>query len=73
LPAIVVGFTHASSVIPVVRSSDAASAIVTQSSSPSNASAPPARPVARVAPEIVPGLPLPDASVAVVPDASSNP
>ena len=60
--------------MPVVRSSDAESATVTQSLRPSNVSAPPARPaVVRVAPEIVPGLPAPDASVAVGPDTSSKP
>src|SRR5262245_17238766 len=59
--------------MPVVRSSDAASATVTQSFPPSKESAPPDRPVARVAPVIVPALPVPDASVAVPPDGSSNP
>ena len=54
------GYTQASSVIPVVRSSEAASGTVTQSLTPSNESAPPCRPLAvHVAPEIVPVLPVP--------------
>ena len=60
--------------MPVVRSSDAASATVTQSLTPSNDSAPPERPAAvRVAPRSCPVLPEPDASATVGPDASSNP
>ena len=67
------GRTHASSVIAVVRSSELASATVTQSLTPSNDRPPPYRPVVRAAPEIVPALPRPDVSVAVVPLASSKP
>ena len=68
------GLTHASSVMPVVRSSDVWSGTVTQSFVPSKLSAPPKRPAAaRVAPLIVPWLPRPDASAAWGPLASSNP
>ena len=68
------GSTHASSVIPVVRCSDAASGIVTSALVPLNFSAPPYLPVvAHVALVSVPVLPFPDASVTVVPDPSSNP
>ena len=67
------GLTHASSVIPPARSSDAASATVTQSSTPSNDSARPKRPSAtRVAPLTVPWLPRPDASATCAPFASSK-
>ncbi len=69
-----VGRTHASSVMPVVRSSESASGTVTQSLMPSKLSAPPKRPpVLRVGPLSVPVLPRPDASAVVVPDASSKP
>src|SRR3954463_6394197 len=52
------GLIHASIVIPVVRSRDAASLTVTHALVPSNESAPPNLPaVVRVAPEIVPTLP----------------
>ena len=58
----------------MVRSSEPASLTVTQSLIPSNDSALPYLPLAvRVAPEIVPLLPLPEASVTVVPDASLKP
>ena len=58
-----VGRIHASIVIPVVRSSVLASAIVTRSLTPSKLSAPPNFPDAvRVAPSIVPTFPRPDAS-----------
>ena len=71
---IAVGRTQASSVMPVVRSSESASATVTQSLMPLKLSAPPNLPPrVRVAPLIVPVLPRPDPSVAVVPDASSKP
>ena len=54
--------------MPVVRSSESASGTVTQSLMPSKLSAPPNLPaVLRVAPVIVPVLPRPDASAAVVP------
>ncbi|MEA2129081.1 MAG: hypothetical protein QOJ85_1972 [Solirubrobacteraceae bacterium] len=73
-PAIVVGLTHASSVMPVVRSSDAASATVTRSLTPSKLSALPNLPVVvRSGPLIVPALDCPEASAAVVPAVSSNP
>src|SRR5688572_25423739 len=73
-PAIAVGRTQASTVIPVVRSSVARSATVTQSLTPSNDRALPLCPaVVQVAPEIVPAGPLPDLSAVVVPAPSSNP
>ena len=60
--------------MPVVRCSAAASGIVTSALVPLNCSALPYLPVvAQVAFAIVPVLPLPDASVTVVPDPSSNP
>src|SRR2546426_11370500 len=68
------GLTQASSVIPVVRSSDAASATVTHELVPLNESAPPYMPALdQLAFETVPALPLPDQSVTVDPDPSSNP
>src|SRR5436305_7609598 len=68
-----VGKTHASSVIPVVKSRELESLIVTQSLTPLNDRALPNLPaVVRVAPEIVPGLPVPDASRAVAPVVSSK-
>src|SRR4051812_14211414 len=72
-PLKVVGLTHASIVMPVVRSSEFASATVTQSLVPLNESAEPNLPPAfHVAPETVPVLLLPDASVTVVPLPSSK-
>ena len=69
-----VGRTHASSVMPVVRSRSAASATVTMSFVPSKLSAPPFLPAAvQLAPETIPEWPLPVASDAVEPAASSNP
>ncbi len=66
--------TQASTVIPVVRSSAAASATVTQSSAPSKESAPPKRPLpAHVAPAIAPVRPLPEMSSAEAPEASFMP
>src|SRR4051794_9280085 len=60
--------------MPVVRSSELASATVTWSLIPSKLNAPPNLPDAeRVAPSIAPVLARPDASVAVVPDGSSKP
>ncbi len=57
-----------------VRSSELASGTVTQSFTPSNESALPNLPVAvRVAPEIVPVLPVPDSSTVLAPEASSKP
>jgi hypothetical protein len=68
-----VGFTHASSVRPAVRSSAAASGTATQSPVPSNDIERPNCPVAlRVAPVIVPVKLLPDES-RTAPVVSSNP
>ena len=68
-----VGYTQASSVMPVVRSSDAESLMVTQSLTPSKERALPKRPwVIRVAPLMVPVLPLPEPSTTVEPLASSK-
>ena len=68
------GLTHASSVIPLDRCSEAESGIVTSALVPLNCSALPYFPdVVQVAFAIVPLLPFPDASVTVVPDPSSNP
>src|SRR5947209_3719446 len=68
------GLTHASSVIPLDRCSDAASGTVTSALVPLNCNAPPYFPDAdHVAFVIVPLLPFPDASVTVVPEPSSNP
>ena len=72
-PLSAVGLIHASSVMPVVRSRELASLTDTQSSMPSNESACPKRPAVQMAPEIVPVLPLPEMSVAVVPLPSLNP
>jgi hypothetical protein len=73
-PLVALGRTHASTVIPVVRSRLAESGIVTQLLVPLNESAPPKRPEAlQVAPLIVPVLPLPDASAVVPPPPSLNP
>src|SRR6476619_5188449 len=66
------GWTHASRVIPVVRSNPAESATVTQSLTPSNERAPPYLPVVQVAPEIVPVIP-PTVLFTVVPVPSLNP
>src|SRR3954447_12480286 len=68
-----VGRTHASTVIPVVRSRSLASAIETRSLMPSNDSAPPVLPAAfQVAPLIVPGWFLPDTSASVLPLPASK-
>ena len=68
-----VGYTHASSVIPVVSCSDAALGTVTTALVPLNTSAPPYRPAAvHVAPLITPVLPFPEASTTVVPAPSLN-
>src|SRR4030095_10805762 len=58
-----VGRTHASSVIPFVRSSDALSGTTTTLLEPLNESACPSCPVVQVAPLIVPLFPFPDRSV----------
>ena len=71
LPLRAVGYTHASSVMPPVRSSEAESATVTQESAPLNHRALPYLPaVVQVAPETAPVLPCPEASAAVVPTPS---
>ena len=68
------GFTHASTVMPVERSSELASGTVTQSPAPLKDSAPPKRPEAvRVAPLIVPALAWLEVSVTAVPVPSSKP
>ena len=72
--AIATGLTQASSVMAPVRSSGFASAIVTQSLTPSKERAAPWRPLAvRVAPEMVPLLAEAEASWAAVPEGSSKP
>src|SRR2546423_12585955 len=69
-----VGCTHASSVMPVVRSRLFASGTVTQLLVPLKLSAPPNLPAAVcVAPVIAPALPWPEESAAVVPVVSSKP
>src|SRR3989441_4805235 len=75
-PSMAVGLTHASSVMPAVRSSGvpaAPSMTVTQSSMPSNDNALPILPGTRTAPVMLPLRALGDESVAVVPLASSKP
>jgi hypothetical protein len=68
------GRTHASSVMPVDNRSDGASGTRTRAFEPLNDSAFPKRPDAvRVAFTSVPGLPVPEESVALEPAASSNP
>src|SRR5690242_4123392 len=67
-----VGLTQASTVDAVVMSSDAESGTVTMSFTPSNCRALPYLPATRVAPEIVPALPIPERSETVLPDASSK-
>src|SRR6476619_7927731 len=67
------GLTHASSVIAVVKRSEAASGMLTRALVPLNDSAVPYFPaVVQVAFMIVPALPLPDESVTVVPVPASN-
>src|SRR3954471_112127 len=67
------GRTHASAVMPVVRSRSLASAIETASLTPSNDSAPPVLPVAlQLAPLIVPGWFLPETSASVLPLPASK-
>src|ERR1700709_219651 len=69
-----VGCTHASSVMPVVRSRLFASATVTRLVVPLKLSAPPNLPRAVcVAPVIVPGLFWPQGPAVVVPVVSSKP
>ena len=72
-PGVTVGYTHASSVMPVVRWSEAESLIVTCELVPLKTSALPYLPeVVHVPFEIVPVFPLPDLSVTVVPVPSSK-
>src|SRR3989442_11235781 len=74
-PSIAVGLTHASSVMPVVRSSGVAAApsvTVTQSRMPLKDNAMPTLPGTRTAPVMVPLRPLGDESIAVAPPASSK-
>src|SRR6266536_1558726 len=72
-PFAVDGFTHASNVMPVVRSKLAESFTVTQLLAPLKDKALPKRPdVLHVAPVIVPVLLLPDRSVTAVPLPSLN-
>src|SRR5437867_3080842 len=67
------GLTHASSVMPAVRSRSLASATVTQSLTPSKDNAAPFLPaVDQEAPEMVPVCALPDASAVDVPVPSSK-
>ena len=69
-----VGITHASSVIPVVTSSEFESLICTRLLEPLKDKAPPYLPPAmRVAPLIVPVFPLPDSSVTLGPEPSLKP
>jgi hypothetical protein len=70
---VVVGYTQASSVIPVVNCSDADEGTVTTAFVPLNTSALPNFPaVVHVAPLIVPVLLLPEASATVVPAPSAK-
>src|SRR5262245_22781662 len=72
-PLTAVGRTHASSVIPVVSRSEAASAMSTRALVPLNARAPPYLPaVDHVALTIVPLWPLPEVSVSVLPRPRSK-
>src|SRR6476620_9027480 len=69
-----VGFTHASTVIPLVSRNNALSATVTQAFVPLKESALPYLPdVVQAALESVPVSKLPDTSAVVVPVPSSNP
>src|SRR5438477_10948357 len=69
-----VGYSHASTVNPVVSRSDAALGTSTSAFVPLNVSALPYRPaVVHVAEATSPLLPFPDASRAVVPLPSLNP
>ena len=67
------GLTHASSVMPPVRSSELESGTDTRSFTPSNDSACPNRPAAQAAPETVPALLLPEESRTETPAPSLNP
>ena len=67
------GFTHASSVIAPMRSSELESAMVTHAFDPLKDNPLPNLPATRVADVIVPVFPFPEESVTVVPDTSSKP
>ena len=68
------GRTHASTVIPDDRSSDAESATVTQSFTPSKLNADPNRPAAlHAAPDTVPAFPRPDESTTLDPELEFSP
>ena len=68
------GFTHASSVIPIVRSSELASGTVTQLDEPLKESAPPYLPLnAHAVFVTVPLLPDPETSLTFVPVPSLKP
>ena len=68
------GRTHASTVIPDDKSSDAESATVTQSFTPSKLNADPNRPDAlHTAPDTVPPFPRPDESTTLEPELAFNP
>src|SRR3954447_22682238 len=70
---VVAGLTQASRVIPVVSWSEAELAMLTRALLPLKEREPPNLPlVLRVAFAIAPLLPLPDESMTVVPDPSSN-
>src|SRR5258705_10716954 len=72
-PITVDGWTQASSVIAVIKCNDGASGIVTSDALPSNDRALPYLPAAvQVAPINPPVLPVPEASVALVPLPSLN-
>src|ERR1041384_7876893 len=68
-----VGLTHASSVIPAVRSSEAESLMETSALVPLNPSPFPHFPVTQVAPLMVPEFPFPEIPATVLPLDSSNP
>src|SRR5258705_13114980 len=72
LDSVDVGRTHASSVIPFVRSSDALSFTTTTLLVPLNESACPSCPVVQVAPLIVPLFPFPEISASTVPEPASK-
>src|SRR3954447_21657906 len=72
MPATVAGFTPASTVSVLARSSEAESGTETIALLPSKASAPPYLPATRVACESVPSLALPELSLTTEPDDSSK-
>src|SRR3954447_9838464 len=73
VPIAAAGLTQASSVTPVVRSSDGLSRIATVALVPLNDRPAPFLPVVRVAFAIVPLLLRPEASSTALPDGSSKP